>query len=105
MLTDEQFKEYLTKVSEISGDNESVMTVLKEMQDAYEAPPIYTDDDVINKESGKRWSEDYSELKKAYRDRFFSKGEIIEQQKEDVSDDEKAMDISFEDLFEEKKGE
>lgn len=105
MLTDEQFKAYLTKVSEISGDNEDVMNVLKEMQDNYEAPPIYTDEDVINKESGKRWSEDYNDLKKAYRDRFFSKEEIIDQQKEDVSDDEKAMEISFEDLFEEKKGE
>lgn len=105
MLTDEQFKEYLTKVSEITGDNEDVMNVLKEMQDNYEAPPIYTDDDVINKESGKRWSDDYNDLKKAYRDRFFSKGEVTEQQKEDVSDDEKAMDITFEDLFEEKKGE
>ena len=105
MLSDEQFKEYLTKVSEISGDNEDVMNVLKEMQDAYEAPPIYTDDDVINKESGKRWIEDYNDLKKAYRDRFFSKEEIIDQQKEDVLDDEKAMEISFEDLFEEKKGE
>lgn len=105
MLTDEQFKEYLTKVSEITGDNEDVMNVLKEMQDSYEAPPIYTDDDVINRETGKRWSEDYNDLRKTYRDRFFSKGEIIEQQKEDVADDEKAMDITFEDLFEEKKGE
>ena len=105
MLTDEQFRDYLTKVSEISGDNENVMTVLKEMQDAYEAPPIYSVDVVINKDSGKRWSEDYNELINSYRDRFFNKGEIIEQQKEDVADDEKAMNITLDDLFEEKKGE
>ena len=90
----EDFIEKLKEISALVDDNEAVMESLKEIQEGVlpwlDAPREERDD----------WKEKYEELKKKYRDRFFS-GEVIEEE-EPVEEEEKE-EITIDDLFEEGK--
>ena len=59
--------------------------------------PRYTETDVFDKD-GKRFSEKYGDLRKEYRERFFSSiPETKEEQKKDIEKD--SENLTFESLF------
>lgn len=115
MLSKEEFKAKVIALSEKAGDNEDIMNGLKELQDSYnesiDAAPagsVYKDADVMDSD-GKRWSEKYAELRTEYRNRFFGGGEPpkttdpIDVPGEPGNSKYDPANVTFEDLFEERK--
>ena len=100
-----RFVDVLKTISEMGGDNEDLMGLLKELQDEYDSRgESYGKSDVYD-DDGKSWKEKYEESRQRYRDRFFSSGELAKQdQQEDVKKDSESGDISFDDLFSDREG-
>lgn len=95
-LTSEEFTSHIHRISELSGDNEEVMNLLNDIQQD-RTEPQYTETDVFDKD-GKRFSEKYGDLRKEYRERFFSSiPETKEEQKKDIEKD--SENLTFESLF------
>ena len=99
----------LKSISEKTGDNEEVMELLASVQDAFNNlsmsdPPRWADADVMDSD-GVRWSEKYDNMRRRYRDRFFSTPEEAkEDQAEDIEKDDSATEETFEALFETREG-
>lgn len=95
-LTAEEFIAHIHRISELSGDNEEVMNLLNDIQQD-RTEPQFTEVDVFDKD-GKRFSEKYGDLRKQYRERFFSSiPEVKEDQKRDLEKD--SENLTFEALF------
>lgn len=114
MLSKDDFIERLRVVSDTSSDTEQVLNLIEELSndfsereriiDEYSQKTFYDDSDVFD-EDGVRWSERYDDLRKKYRERFFtSQEQIKEDQKEDLETDIKADEIRIDDLFEIREG-
>lgn len=100
-----RFVEVLKTISEMGGDNEGMMDLLKELQDDYDARGESYGKQAVFDDDGKPWKEKYFESRQRYRDRFFSSGEEAKQaQTEDVQKDSDSGDVSFEDLFSDREG-
>lgn len=116
-MTREEYIELLKHISETGGDTEDMLEALKKLQDDYDEregmlkklgedkdKTVYTDEDVFAP-SGKRWSEEYDDVKRRYRERFFSTPEEAkENQEEDIKKDDKSTTISYESLFKTREG-
>lgn len=95
-LTTEEFTSYIHRISELSGDNEEVMNLLNDIQQD-RTEPQYTETDVFDTD-GRRFSEKYGNLRREYRERFFSSiPETKEEQKKDIEKD--SENLTFESLF------
>lgn len=106
-MTKEEFKVKLDRIGEISGDNEEVLELLQLIssdRDELEAREVYNQSDVFDSD-GVRWSEKYDNIRRRYRERFFSNPEEVKRnQKEDVEKDEESMQMTFDDLFDKREG-
>lgn len=101
-LTPEKRKELFVKISELSGDNEEVMSSLAELQqDDAERDSnsnTYGDSDVMDAD-GERWDKKYHDLQSKYRERFFTPDPTHSDDREE-EDTPKPSNITFDDLFE-----
>ena len=83
-MTKEEYNNKLKRISELSNDNEEVMSIAREIQaelDSYNEKEYYEENQVYDTD-GRLWAEKYQEVKKEYRDKFFSTpSEAIENQK------------------------
>ena len=95
-LTAEEFTAHIHRISELSSNNEEDMNLLNDIQQDRTEPQL-TEVDVFDKD-GKRFSEKYGDLKKQYRERFFSSiPEVKQDQKKDLEKD--SENLTFEALF------
>ena len=95
-LTAEEFTAHIHRISELSGDNEEVMNLLNDIQQD-RTEPQFTETDVFDTD-GRRFSEKYGDLRREYRERFFSTiPETKKDQKEDIEKD--SENLTFEALF------
>lgn len=106
-MTKEEYNNKLKRISELSNDNEEVMGIAREIQaelDSYNEREYYEENQVYDTD-GRLWAEKYQEVKKEYRDKFFSTpSEAIENQNNDLKKDNNSTNISFEDLFNNREG-
>lgn len=106
-MTKEEYNNKLKRISELSNDNEEVMGIAREIQaelDSYNEREYYEENQVYDTD-GRLWAEKYQEVKKEYRDKFFSTpSETIENQNNDLKKDNNSTNISFEDLFNNREG-
>lgn len=123
----EEYVDLLKKIAESGGDTDDMLEMLKRLQDDYderegmlrrdgetydgenaqEREEVetrgYTDADVMDKD-GVRWSMKYDDLRRKYRDRFFTTEEKIkETQDTDVYEDSDVA-MSYDELFEKRGG-
>lgn len=83
-------------------DDDYIFDKYMEIKDEISKNNEYSTDDVYDKE-GVKWSEKYDNLKKRYRERFYSDIETaIADQEEDNEEDTKVKE--FDDLFEDREG-
>lgn len=106
-MTKEEYNNKLKRISELSNDNEEVMGIAREIQaelDSYNEREYYEENQVYDTD-GRLWAEKYQEVKKEYRDKFFSTpSEAIENQNNDLKKDNNSANVSFEDLFNNREG-
>lgn len=97
MITKERLMEIAKKVTELTGDNEEVMTLLAEVTNDFEPTTPVSDGDVKDTD-GVSWKVKYQNMREKYIDRFFSgSGEDIEPV---VVDEElPEEEVKYEDLF------
>ena len=96
MITKERMMEIAKKVTELTGDNEEVMTLLAEVTNDFE--PTTPQSDEVKDKDGVSWKEKYQNMREKYIDRFFngSSEEI-----EPIVEDEELPkeEVKFEELF------
>ena len=116
-LTRDEYVELLKHISETGGDTDDMMEALKRLQDDFDEregmlrelgesrdKETFTNDDVFDKD-GVKWSEKYDDMRRRYRDRFFTSGSaVIEAQEEDIEKDTDSTKMSYDDLFEDREG-
>lgn len=116
-LTRDEYVELLKHISETGGDTDDMLEALKRLQDDFDEregmlrelgesrdKETYTNDDVFDKD-GVKWSEKYDDMRRRYRDRFFTSGSaMIEAQEEDIEKDTDSTKMSYDDLFEDREG-
>ena len=113
-MTRDEYMSLIMEISELTGDNDDIMSKLDQLRTAYdmretetsitENETVYTDSDVMDSD-GVRWSEKYDDMRRRYRERFFSSPEEAkESQAEDIEKDDKSTQLTFDDLFEEREG-
>lgn len=116
-MTRDEVVELLKKISETGGDTPDMMEDLKRLQDEFDEregelrrideerqnETRYSDSDVFA-EDGVRWSEKYDDMRRQYRDRFFSGPEIVDNQAEDIRLDDESNNLTFDELFEDREG-
>lgn len=116
-LTRDEYVELLKHISETGGDTDDMLEALKRLQDDFDEregmlrelgesrdKETFTNDDVFDKD-GVKWSEKYDDMRRRYRDRFFTTGTaVIEAQEEDIEKDTDSTKMSYDDLFEDREG-
>lgn len=116
-LTRDEYVELLKHISETGGDTDDMLEALKRLQDDFDeregmlrelgesrGKETYTNDDVFDKD-GVKWSEKYDDMRRRYRDRFFTTGTaVIEAQEDDIEKDSDSTKMSYDDLFEDREG-
>lgn len=116
-LTRDEYVELLKHISETGGDTDDMLEALKRLQDDFDErdgmlrelgesrdKETFTNDDVFDKD-GVKWSEKYDDMRRRYRDRFFTSGSaVIEAQEEDIEKDTDSTKMSYDDLFEDREG-
>mgnify|MGYP001042292144 CR=1 FL=1 len=116
-LTRDEYVELLKHISETGGDTDDMLEALKRLQDDFDEregmlrelgetrdKETYTNDDVFDKD-GVKWSEKYDDMRRRYRDRFFTTGTaVIEAQEDDIEKDSDSTKMSYDDLFEDREG-
>lgn len=116
-LTRDEYVELLKHISETGGDTDDMLEALKRLQDDFDEregmlrelgesrdKETFTNDDVFDKD-GVKWSEKYDDMRRRYRDRFFTSGPaVIETQEEDIEKDTDSTKMSYDDLFEDREG-
>lgn len=97
-MTRDEFKAKLDRLGELSQENDEVMEILAEIntdRDEMENREVYGQTDVFDSD-GVRWSEKYDNMRRRYRERFFS---FQEEEKDDDS-----TNMTFDALFDEREG-
>lgn len=116
-LTRDEYVELLKHISETGGDTDDMLEALKRLQDDFDEregmlrelgesrdKETFTNDDVFDKD-GVKWSEKYDDMRRRYRDRFFTTGTaVIEAQEDDIEKDSDSTKMSYDDLFEDREG-
>lgn len=102
MLTLDEIYGIIKRISETGGDTPEMMDDLKRLQDEIDEREGML---VRYREQfdGENYKEKYEQLKKDYRDRFFSNEEIKDQQQDDINSDDKSTEYTYEKLFEERE--
>lgn len=109
-------RDYKTIIDDMGvklAENEELMNSLTELRAAYEEQnielerlrglPRYEKSDVEDTD-GIKWSEKYDNMRRMYRNRFFSSGsEAISDQEEDVAKDDSSTKLTFDDLFKDRE--
>ena len=105
-MTKEEFISALDRIGEISGDNDDVLEILATLstdRDEMEGREVYGQNDVFDTD-GVRWSEKYDNMRRRYRERFFTdEGSVIKDQVEDIEKDDDSTVTDFDELFEERE--
>lgn len=106
-MTRDEFKAKLDRLGELSQENDEVMEILAEIntdRDEMEGREVYGQTDVFDSD-GVRWSEKYDNMRRRYRERFFSSPEEAkEDQIEDIDKDDDSTVMTFDALFDEREG-
>lgn len=106
-MTKDEFKAKLDRLGELAQENDEVMEILAEInsdRDEMEGREVYTQTDVFDSD-GVRWSEKYDNMRRRYRERFFSSpGETKDDQYEDIEKDDDSTQMTFESLFDDREG-
>ena len=99
MITKERMMEIAKKVTELTGDNEEVMTLLAEVTNDFEPTSSASDADVKDTD-GVSWKVKYQNMREKYIDRFFN-GSSEEKHNIDDDEDEELPEeeVKFEELF------
>ena len=95
-------EEFMNRLQAIVGESDSdeSLKLVEDFTDTYNDLESRTTD----KENWKQKYEDNdAEWRKKYKERFFSAGEIIEQQEDDVNKDSSSTLTSYNDLFKERE--
>lgn len=102
MLTLDEIYGIIKRISETGGDTPEMMDDLRRLQDEIDEREGML---VRYREQfdGENYKEKYEQLKKDYRDRFFSNEEIKYQQQDDIKSDDKSTEYTYEKLFEERE--
>ena len=97
MITKERLMEIAKKVTELTGDNEEVMTLLAEVTNDFEPTAPASDEEVKDKD-GVSWKVKYQNMREKYIDRFFNGSS---EENEPVIEDEELPEeeVKFEELF------
>ena len=102
MITKERMMEIAKKVTELTGDNEEIMSLLAEVTSDFDAPQVTPKEDIEDTE-GISWKVKYQNMREKYIDRFFggepAKEESLPKEPEDIPSEE----VSFDELFTEGK--
>ena len=88
------------------AEDSDTMAKLKTIRDGISeiSVPKYSDSDVYDAD-GVKFSDKYLNVKRLYRERFFSTPEDAKDDQEDnIEFDNKSADISYEDLFQNREG-
>lgn len=95
MITKERLMEIAKKVTELTGDNEEVMTLLAEVTNDFEPTSSPSDEDVKDKD-GVSWKVKYQNMREKYIDRFFngSSGD-----NDPIDEELPKEEVKFEELF------
>lgn len=106
-MTRDEFKSKLDRLGELSQENDEVMEILAEIKtdrDEMEGREVYGQTDVFDSD-GVRWSEKYDNMRRRYRERFFSSPvEAKDDQVDDIEKDDDSTQMTFESLFDEREG-
>ena len=106
-MTRDEFKARLDRLGELSQENDEVLEILAEInsdRDEMEGREVYGQTDVFDSD-GVRWSEKYDNMRRRYRERFFSSpAEAKEDQVEDIDKDDDSTQMTFESLFDDREG-
>lgn len=116
-MTRDEYIDVLKKISETGGDTEDMLENLRKLKDDYDEregmlrelgerkdKTVYTDDDVYDSD-GVRWREKYDDIRRKYRDRFFTTEErAISDQREDIRSDDVTEFKTFSELFKTREG-
>lgn len=106
-MTRDEFKAKLDRLGELSQENDEVMEILAEIntdRDVMEGREVYGQTDVFDSD-GVRWSEKYDNMRRRYRERFFSSPEEAkDDQFDDIAKDDESTVMSFDALFDEREG-
>lgn len=106
-MTKDDFKAKLDRLGELAQENDEVMEILAEIntdRDEMESREVYGQNDVFDTD-GIRWSEKYDNMRRRYRERFFSSPEEAKnEQYEDIDKDDDSTAMTFESLFDEREG-
>ena len=97
MITKERLMEIAKKVTELTGDNEEVMTLLAEVTNDFEPTATLSYEDVKDID-GVSWKVKYQNMREKYIDRFFNgNGEEIDPivNEEELPEEE----VKFDELF------
>lgn len=97
MISKERLLEVVKKVTELSEDNEEVMTLLSEITTDFTVPEINTDD--VKDKDGTLWKDKYKAMREKYVERFFS-GEPETKDEPVIDDLNSGEDVTFDELFE-----
>lgn len=93
-LSREEYLNIIKSISERTGDSEDIMNDLRVLSDNYpEAEVIsnYKEEDVFSSD-GIKWSEKYDDMRRRYRERFFSGVEEAKtEQMDDIEEDNKSV--------------
>lgn len=106
-MTRDEFKAKLDRLGELAQENDEVMEILAEIntdRDEMEGREVYGQTDVFDSD-GVRWSEKYDNMRRRYRERFFSSpGEAKDDQVDDIEKDDDSTEMTFESLFDSREG-
>lgn len=99
MITKERLMEIAKKVTELTGDNEEVMTLLAEVTNDFEPTSSPSDEDVKDKD-GVSWKVKYQNMREKYIDRFFNGSSGDNDPIDEPIDEELPKEeVKFEELF------
>ena len=98
MYSKEEFSEKIKKISEVANDNEDVMNELKELSDnTTEVFDRLGQKEVETDEDGVSFKEKYEDLKRQYRDRFFTNPKEVKENQDNDTENDGEMD--YDSLF------
>ena len=103
MVNKEELKASLKFIADKYPDDEEIFEKIESISDFIDAErPEYDETDIID-DKGVKWREKYEDIRKKYRERFFSTPEEAkEDQKDDIEYDTESTEKTFEELFEER---
>lgn len=104
-LSKDEYLNIIKKISERTGDNEEIMTDLRILSENYPEEVVKFKEEDVYSEDGVRWSEKYDDMRRRYRERFFSGiEESKSEQLEDIEEDNKSSKKTYDELFADREG-